>query len=73
MNLPPYRPGCARQGLRLAYGERAPAEDAVVRWSPSPDVSFSPLADLHGTLTPNALFYEVTTEVSRPSTRLNIG
>jgi sulfane dehydrogenase subunit SoxC len=30
-----------------------------VRWSPSPDVSFSPLADLHGTLTPNALFYEV--------------
>lgn len=42
-----------------AYGERAPAEDAVVRFSPAPDVSFSPLADLHGTLTPNALFYEV--------------
>jgi sulfane dehydrogenase subunit SoxC len=42
-----------------AYGERAPAEESVVRWSPAPDVSFSPLADLHGTLTPNALFYEV--------------
>jgi hypothetical protein len=42
-----------------AYGERAPAEEGVVRWSPSPDVSFSPLADLHGTLTPNSLFYEV--------------
>ena len=37
-----------------AYGERAPAEESVVRWSPAPDVSFSPLADLHGTLTPNA-------------------
>jgi sulfane dehydrogenase subunit SoxC len=42
-----------------AYGERAPAEESVARWSPAPDVSFSPLADLHGTLTPNALFYEV--------------
>jgi sulfane dehydrogenase subunit SoxC len=42
-----------------AYGERAPAEESVVRWSPAPDVSFSPLADLHGTLTPNALWYEV--------------
>src|SRR5215217_4889189 len=42
-----------------AYGERSSFEDGVVRWSPAPDVSFSPLADLHGTLTPNALWYEV--------------
>jgi sulfane dehydrogenase subunit SoxC len=41
------------------YGERAPAEDAIVRLAPNPVVSFSPLADLHGTLTPNALFYEI--------------
>jgi sulfane dehydrogenase subunit SoxC len=39
--------------------ERAPQEQDVVRVAPAPDVSFSPLADLHGTLTPNALFYEV--------------
>jgi sulfane dehydrogenase subunit SoxC len=42
-----------------AYGARSSFEDGVVRWSPAPDVSFSPLADLHGTLTPNALWYEV--------------
>ena len=41
------------------YGERAPAEESVVRLAPNPVVSFSPLADLHGTLTPNALFYEI--------------
>ena len=42
-----------------AYGERAPAEESVVRLAPNPVVSFSPLADVHGTLTPNALFYEI--------------
>ena len=31
----------------------------MVRLAPNPVVSFSPLADLHGTLTPNALFYEI--------------
>jgi sulfane dehydrogenase subunit SoxC len=41
------------------YSERAPAEQGVVRLAPAPDVSFSPLADLHGTQTPNALWYEV--------------
>jgi sulfane dehydrogenase subunit SoxC len=41
------------------YGERAPAEERIVRLAPNPVVSFSPLADLHGTLTPNALFYEI--------------
>ena len=41
------------------YGERAPAEESVVRLAPNPVVSFSPLADIHGTLTPNALFYEI--------------
>jgi sulfane dehydrogenase subunit SoxC len=30
-----------------------------VRLAPAPDVSFSPLAAIHGTITPNALFYEV--------------
>jgi sulfane dehydrogenase subunit SoxC len=41
------------------YGERAPQEQGVVRLAPAPDVSFSPLAEIHGTLTPNSLFYEV--------------
>jgi sulfane dehydrogenase subunit SoxC len=60
-NEPPEVPAWMRTPGAPAsdYGERAPAEEAVVRWSPAPDVSFSPLADLHGTLTPNALFYEV--------------
>jgi sulfane dehydrogenase subunit SoxC len=60
-NLPPNVPAWMRTPGAPAspYGERAPAEETVVRWSPSPDVSFSPLADLHGTLTPNALWYEV--------------
>ena len=30
-----------------------------MRLAPNPVVSFSPLADIHGTLTPNALFYEI--------------
>ena len=60
-NLPPEVPAWMQTpgAPASAYGERAPAEEAVVRWSPAPDVSFSPLADLQGTLTPNALFYEV--------------
>ena len=41
------------------YGERAPGEESVLRLAPNPVVSFSPLADLHGTITPNALFYEI--------------
>ena len=60
-NEPPAVPAWMRTPGAPAspYGERAPAEESVVRWSPAPDVSFSPLADLHGTLTPNALWYEV--------------
>lgn len=56
-NVPPWMqtPGAPSS----PYGERAPSEDAVVRLAPAPDVSFSPLADIQGTLTPNALFYEV--------------
>ena len=54
------RPGCSIPGAPASpYGERAPAEQGVVRLAPAPDVSFSPLADLHGTQTPNALWYEV--------------
>jgi sulfane dehydrogenase subunit SoxC len=41
------------------YGERAPSQQGVVRLAPAPNVSFSPLADLPGTQTPNALWYEV--------------
>src|SRR5215217_7409260 len=42
-----------------ADGERSSFEDGVVRWAPNPVISFSPLAELRGTLTPNALFYEI--------------
>jgi sulfane dehydrogenase subunit SoxC len=41
------------------YGERAAAEASIVRLAPNPVVSFSPLAEIKGTLTPNALFYEI--------------
>jgi sulfane dehydrogenase subunit SoxC len=65
-NLPPQVPAWMQTpGANVSpYGERAPAEDGVVRFSDPagtsiPVVSFSPLADLHGTLTPNALFYEI--------------
>ena len=65
-NLPPRVPGWMRTpgASPSSYGERAPAEAGVVRLpdpigTPHPVVSFSPLADLHGTLTPNALFYEI--------------
>ena len=60
-NLPPNVPAWMRTpgAPSSPYGERAPAEESVVRLAPNPVVSFSPLADLHGTLTPNALFYEI--------------
>jgi sulfane dehydrogenase subunit SoxC len=65
-NLPPQVPGWMQTpGANVSpYGGRAPAEEGVVRFSDPagtsiPVVSFSPLADLHGTLTPNALFYEI--------------
>ena len=60
-NLPPQVPAWMRTPGAPAspYGERAPAEESVVRLAPNPVVSFSPLADVHGTITPNALFYEI--------------
>ena len=65
-NLPPQVPGWMQTpgDYVSPYGGRAPAEEGVVRLSDPPGtsvpiVSFSPLADLHGTLTPNALFYEI--------------
>jgi sulfane dehydrogenase subunit SoxC len=60
-NLPPNVPAWmqAPGAPSSPYSERAPQEQGVVRLAPAPDVSFSPLADLHGTLTPNALFYEI--------------
>ncbi|MEA2515836.1 MAG: sulfane dehydrogenase subunit SoxC, partial [Thermomicrobiales bacterium] len=60
-NLPPNVPAWMQEpgGPSSPYGDRAPQEQGVVRMAPAPDVSFSPLADIHGTITPNALFYEV--------------
>jgi sulfane dehydrogenase subunit SoxC len=60
-NLPPNVPVWMKEpgAPSSEYGERAPAEQDVLRFAPVPDVSFSPLADVPGTITPNALFYEV--------------
>ncbi|MCD6031256.1 MAG: soxC [Thermomicrobiales bacterium] len=60
-NEPPEVPAWMRTpGAEASpYGERAPAEEAVVRQVLDPADSFAPLADLHGIITPNALFYEV--------------
>ena len=60
-NLPPNVPAWMQEpgAPSSELSERAPQEQGVLRIAPAPDVSFSPLADLHGTLTPNALFYEV--------------
>jgi sulfane dehydrogenase subunit SoxC len=60
-NLPPNVPAWMKEpgAPSSELSERAPQEQSVVRVAPAPGVSFSPLADLHGTLTPNALFYEV--------------
>lgn len=40
------------------YGARSPFENGVVRLPSGDTASFSPLADLHGIVTPNSLFYE---------------
>jgi sulfane dehydrogenase subunit SoxC len=60
-NLPPNVPAWMRVPGAPAspYGERAPSEQSVVREVLDPGDSFAPLADLRGTLTPNALWYEV--------------
>lgn len=60
-NLPPNVPTWMQTpgAPSSPYGERAPQEEDVVRLAPAPDVSFSPLADIPGTVTPNALWYEV--------------
>src|SRR5262249_62091789 len=60
-NLPPNVPAWMRTPGAPAtpYGERAPSEEGVVREVPDAGDSFSPLADLHGTVTPNGLWYEV--------------
>jgi sulfane dehydrogenase subunit SoxC len=65
-NLPPNVPVWMQTpGANVSpYGVRAPAEDGVIRLADPPGtsipvVSFSPLAELRGTLTPNALFYEI--------------
>jgi sulfane dehydrogenase subunit SoxC len=47
--------------LPSEYGERSPFEEGVVRVpnsDTSPAWSFTPLQDLHGTMTPNSLFFE---------------
>ena len=60
-NQPPNVPAWMQEpgAPSSEYGERAPQEQGVVRFAPAPDVSFSPLAAIPGTLTPNGLFYEV--------------
>ena len=49
-NLPPHVPAWMQTpgAPSSPYGERAPAEESVVRLAPNPVVSFSPLAELHG-------------------------
>jgi sulfane dehydrogenase subunit SoxC len=60
-DLPPNVPEWMRHPGAPAspFSERSPYEEAVLRFAPTPAASFAPLADLHGILTPNALFYEV--------------
>ena len=60
-NLPPNVPAWMRTpGAEASpYGERSPYEDDVVRELIDPFDSWSPLADIPGTTTPNALWYEV--------------
>jgi sulfane dehydrogenase subunit SoxC len=57
-NLPPNVPAWMKEpgAPSSELSERAPQEQGVVRVAPAPDVSFSPLAAIPGTLTPNALF-----------------
>lgn len=61
-NLPPNVPASMRQpgSPTSAYSDRSPYEQDVLRIAPVPIVSFAPLQDLHGIITPNALFYEVS-------------
>jgi sulfane dehydrogenase subunit SoxC len=65
-NLPPNVPVWTRTpgGWVSPYGQRAPAAANVIRLAdplgtPYPLVSFSPLADIRGAITPNALFHEI--------------
>src|SRR5215212_4761785 len=60
-NLPPNVPAWMQTpGAEASpYGERSPSEDDVVRELLDPFDSWSPLADIHGTITPNALWYEI--------------
>jgi sulfane dehydrogenase subunit SoxC len=60
-NLPPDVPVWMQTpgGPASPYGERSPYEDDVVRELIDPFDSWSPLADIPGTTTPNALWYEV--------------
>jgi sulfane dehydrogenase subunit SoxC len=54
-NIPPWTTEWGP--LPSEYGSRSPFEDGVVR-DPSGTSSRSPLADLHGIITPNSLFFE---------------
>jgi sulfane dehydrogenase subunit SoxC len=60
-NLPPNVPAWMRVpgGEASPYGERSPYEQNVVRELLDPYDSYAPLADLHGIITPNALWYEI--------------
>jgi sulfane dehydrogenase subunit SoxC len=60
-NLPPNVPAWMLEpgAPSSPYGDRAPSQQSVERLAPAPNFSFSPLADLQGTLTPNSLFFEV--------------
>jgi sulfane dehydrogenase subunit SoxC len=60
-NLPPNVPAwmLTPGGPASPYGERAQAEESVVREVLDAGGSLCPLADIAGTITPNALFYEI--------------
>lgn len=58
-NIPPWMQTWGP--LPHAYGDRSPHEEHVVRVPNAelnPAWSFTPLQDLHGTMTPNSLFFE---------------
>lgn len=58
-NIPPWMQTWGP--LPGAYGERSPYEEHVVRVpnaENNPAWSFTPLQDMHGTMTPNSLFFE---------------
>jgi sulfane dehydrogenase subunit SoxC len=60
-NLPPNVPAWMKEpgAPSSELSERSPHEQDVLRVAPSPAASFAPLQDLHGILTPNALFFEI--------------